>query len=198
MTDHNNSNAQDKRPSEEPAQDGHTNVPKDAHTPNLDEQWSEFESSHSEDLKAVAHSRSARHFERHAKREERQALLSVRDLDNGSFTDDMPASGAGPRDSTNSSWLDTDDVMDHNDEAFTPPNPQIEHVPKTTLALWVLVSIGIIGTIASFFVPAMAGTLALLSGVCILIGGAGLIILHRDHSDEPDESPHDFPHGARV
>ncbi len=70
-------------------------------------------------LHDVASSRQAKKFEKQAKKREKEALLSVDDLDIGSFTDDArPSRGgkkgkqSGPRDFTGSSWLDTDNVMD--------------------------------------------------------------------------------------
>lgn len=84
----------------------------------------------SADLHDVASSRQAKKFEKQAKKREKEALLSVDDLDIGSFTDDArPSRGgkkgkqSGPRDFTGSSWLDTDNVMDaYDDGGFAPPN----------------------------------------------------------------------------
>ena len=111
---------------------------------------------HADDLQAVEHSRSAKRFEKHAQRREKEALLSIQDLDQGTFTDDTPQ-GRGPRDFTGSSWLDTDSVMDRYGDDFTPPNPSIGHVKISKLVFWVLLIAGVAGIIASAFMPALAG-----------------------------------------
>ena len=83
MTDLNNSNADEERPNAE--SHGGGNVPSsDAN--DLDAAWAEFASSHADDLKAVEHSRNAKRFEKHAQRREKEALLSIQDLDQGTFT----------------------------------------------------------------------------------------------------------------
>lgn len=91
---------------------------------NLDDAWAAFEAEHQADLNDVASSRQAKKFEKQAKKREKEALLSVDDLDIGSFTDDArPDRGrkGGPRDFTGSGWLDTDNVMDaYDDGGFTP------------------------------------------------------------------------------
>lgn len=80
-----------------------------------------FLDEYSDDLGDVERSHTAKKFDRHAtrkeKREEKKAILSVNDLKQGSFVD-----SSGPRDFTQSSWLDTDDVMDRG-SVFTPPIP---------------------------------------------------------------------------
>ena len=105
MTDLNNSNDDEERPNDASHGGG---SPMD----DLDAAWAEFADSHADDLKAVERSRSAKRFEKHAQRREKEALLSIDDLDQGTFTNDAPANGRGPRDFTGSSWLDTDRVMD--------------------------------------------------------------------------------------
>ncbi|TPF94833.1 hypothetical protein [Bifidobacterium sp. UTBIF-78] len=62
---------------------------------NLDEAWAAFEAEHKADLHDVASSRQARKFEKQAKRREKEALLSVDDLDMGVFTDDAKPLGGG-------------------------------------------------------------------------------------------------------
>ena len=74
MTDLNNSNADEEHPNAE--SHGGGNVPSsDAN--DLDAAWTEFASSHADDLKAVEHSRNAKRFEKHAQRREKEALLSI-------------------------------------------------------------------------------------------------------------------------
>ena len=114
MTDLNNSNADEERPNAAP--NGGEGASSNAD--DLDAAWAEFASSHADDLQAVEHSRSAKRFEKHAQRREKEALLSIQDLDQGTFTDDTPQ-GRGPRDFTGSSWLDTDSVMDRYGDDFS-------------------------------------------------------------------------------
>ncbi|KAB7791193.1 cytochrome c-type biogenesis protein [Bifidobacterium leontopitheci] len=164
---------------------------------DADLDWATFAAEHAEDLQDVASSRNARRFERHAQRKEKEALLSVADLDARAFTDGSPAGDRdrGPRDHVGRSWLDTDDVMDRYGDDFVPPNPKIGPVNATTLVLWILLVGGIGGIIASVFVPALAMVLGSVFGFCALIGGAGLILRHKGHS-ETRSGP--FDDGARV
>lgn len=186
MTDLNNSNAGERPDST--AGDGVGD--------DLDSAWASFAQAHADDLKDVEHSRSARRFEKHAQRKEKEALLSVKDLDNGAFVDDMvPLHQRGPRDHTSSSWLDTDDVMDRYGDDFVPPNPQIGPIQASKLVFWVLLVAGILGVIASVFIPALAAVLGTVFGVCALIGAAGLIVQHKGHTQTRNGYTDD---GARV
>ena len=208
MTDLHNSNGDDKRPSDDATPSGDTPEPLDGDLDNLDDAWSAFESSHEDELNALAHSRSARHFEKHAERKDRESLLSVDDLATGTFTDD-PATHhsqarrpdgrpVGPRDITNSSWLDTDDVLDRSGDDFVPPHPTIGPVQASTLTFWLLLVVGVLGVILTVFLPSLAAILGTVFGVCVLIGGAGLIVQHRDHADHADHDDDSFPDGARI
>ena len=152
---------------------------------DLDAAWAEFADSHADDLKAVERSRSAKRFEKHAQRREKEALLSIDDLDQGTFTNDAPANGRGPRDFTGSSWLDTDRVMDRYGDDFVPPK----------LVFWILLVAGVIGIIASVFVPALASILGSIFGLCALVGAAGLIVQHKGHRETRTD---EFDDGARV
>ncbi len=71
MTDLNNSNADEEHP----------NAASNDGSADLDSAWAEFAQSHADDLKAVENSRSAKRFEKHAQRREKEALLSINDLD---------------------------------------------------------------------------------------------------------------------
>ena len=73
MTDLNNSNDDEERPNDASHGGG---SPMD----DLDAAWAEFADSHADDLKAVERSRSAKRFEKHAQRREKEALLSIDDL----------------------------------------------------------------------------------------------------------------------
>lgn len=64
---------------------------------DLDAAWAAFEAEHQADLHDVASSRQAKKFEKQAKKREKEALLSVDDLDIGSFTDDARPSVAAKR-----------------------------------------------------------------------------------------------------
>ena len=59
--------------------------------------WAAFEAEHRADLHDVASSRQAKKFEKQAKKREKEALLSVDDLDIGSFTDDLARAVAAKR-----------------------------------------------------------------------------------------------------
>ncbi|WP_289093422.1 hypothetical protein [uncultured Bifidobacterium sp.] len=181
MTENNNSNADGERPNPTPG-DG----------TDFDAAWAEFAADHADDLNDVERSRNAKRFEKHAQRKEKEALLSVDDLDPSAF-----AGGArrGPRDFTGSSWLDTDDVMDRYGEPFTPPNPDLGPVNKSKLVFWILLIVGVAGVIGSVFLPGLAAMLGTIFGACVLIGAAGLIVQHKGHS-ETRENP--FDDGARV
>lgn len=222
MTEHNNSNAEDERPT--PQHNGEQSVPKkDVDSEPLTSQqssiipsentshngaehvtqkpdnasseddWQAFEQAYAQDLAEVAQSRNAKRFEQHAQRKEKEALLSVNDLNGDSFA--PGSSQGGPRDFTSSSWLETDSIMDRYGDDFVPPNPTIGHVNRTKLVFWVLFIAGIAGIIATVFFPVIAGILGTIFGVCALVGGAGLLLQHRDskqvHTDYFDD-------GARV
>lgn len=188
MTDLNNSNADDERTNPTP-DDG-----------NLDDAWAAFAAAHADDLKDVESSRQAKRFEKHAQRKEKEALLSVNDLDAGTFTDDVRpmrdrVNQQGPRDFTGSSWLDTDDVMDRYGEDFVPPNPQIGPVKTSKLVFWVLLIVGIAGLIGSVFVPSLAAILGTVFGLCAILGAGGLIMQHKGHTETRAD---EFDDGARV
>ena len=188
MTDLNNTNDDEERPNDE-SRGGVS--PSD----DLDAAWAEFANSHADDLKAVERSRSAKRFEKHAQRQEKEALLSVNDLDQGTFVGDMPSAGHGPRDFTGSSWLDTDRVMDRYGEDFVPPNPKIGPVKPSKLVFWVLLVACVIGSIASVFMPGLASILGSIVGLCAWVGAAGLIVQHKGHSQTRAD---EFDDGARV
>ena len=164
MTENQNSNADGERPTPTPGNGQDSGTSSKSSTPgaagqatngadtpqshdanDLDAAWAAFEAEHQADLHDVASSRQAKKFEKQAKKREKEALLSVDDLDIGSFTDDArPSRGgkkgkqSGPRDFTGSSWLDTDNVMDaYDDGGFTPPNPDLGPVKASTVLLTV-------------------------------------------------------------
>lgn len=186
---------------------------------DLDEAWAAFEAEHKADLDDVASSRQARKFEKQAKRREKEALLSVDDLDAAAFTDGVrpfhermrgsqkrrDSSGAGPRDFTGSSWLDTDDVMDrYDDGGFTPPNPELGPVHASTVSLVTLLVIGLVGMLAMLLVPALYGIpvisalLNIVFGLCTILGLGGLIVKILNRKDRPGDKGGFYDDGARV
>ena len=78
MTEHNNSNADGERPNPTPNNG-------DPGSADFDAAWAQFAAEHAEDLNDVERSRNAKRFEKHAQRKEKEALLSVDDLDPAAF-----------------------------------------------------------------------------------------------------------------
>jgi len=107
----------------------------------------------------------------------------------------VPLHQRGPRDHGGRSWLDTDDVMDEYGDDFVPPNPKIGRVNASKLVFWILLVAGVAGIIASVFVPALATFLGSIFGLCALVGGAGLILQHKGHTETRTDM---FDDGARV
>ncbi|PJM79719.1 hypothetical protein [Bifidobacterium scaligerum] len=210
MTDLNNTNAADE-PATPTPDDGAS--PKDpgntssaqsssADLGNLDEAWAAFQAEHEADLNDVASSRQAKKFEKQAKRRDKEALLSINDLDMGAFTDDARP---GPRDFTGSSWLDTNAVMDrYDDGGFTAPNPEIGPVKQSTILLVALLIIGVIGTAVMVLIPSLYGIpvlsalLNIAFGICTVLGLGGLIVKALNRSNRPGDKGGYFDDGARV
>ncbi|MCI1831480.1 MAG: hypothetical protein LKI88_00430 [Bifidobacterium sp.] len=197
MTEPNNSNEHGERPPHPTPHGGD-----DAGSPvdgagngqeDLTTAWAAFEQDHAHDLRDIAHSHSAKRFENHARRKEKEALLSVSDLDEGSFTDDARPRPKGPRDFSSGSWLDVDDTMNRYGADFVPPHPRIGHVASTVVVLWAMFILGVLGIIVTVFVPSYATVMGTVCGVLLLIGASGLLLRHRD------KKPHDADDdGARV
>ena len=184
MTEHNNTNASGEHPTH-----GSGDGSKDGSSSGepLDEAWEAFAHDHARDLEDVERSRNAKRFERHARRAEKKALLSVDDLDQGTFTDDAIGAGRGPRDNTSSSWLDTDDVMDRYSDRFVPPT-SFTPTPHSTILFTAL------RIIASVLVPKFTGIIGTVCAICLLLGIAGLAASRRGHAHH--DNP--FDDGARV
>lgn len=155
-----------------------------------DAEWERFVGEHADDLGDVANSRSARRFERHARREEKKALLSVNDLTADSFV----RRPSGPRDFTRSSWLDVDDTMDSGNH-FAPPDPDLGDVRRSTALLGAMVALGVLGLVAAVLSPVLNGPIAGISGVVLLVGAAGLFMRLRGHSETRRDI---FDDGSRV
>ena len=185
MTDLNNTNDDAVRPNHTPDDE--------SSQAELDEAWAAFEAEHKDDLADVAASRSAKRFEKHAERRDKEAVVNARDLSPEAFS--STGANHGPRDFTGSSWLDADEVMDQYDDGFTEPNPTIGPIKRSKLLFWALLLIGIAGIIATAFLPAFAGILGTVFGACTLIGAAGLIMQHKGHNETREDY---FDDGARV
>ena len=195
MTENQNSNADGERPTPTPGNGQDSGTSSKSSTPgaagqatngadtpqshdanDLDAAWAAFEAEHQADLHDVASSRQAKKFEKQAKKREKEALLSVDDLDIGSFTDDArPSRGgkkgkqSGPRDFTGSSWLDTDNVMDaYDDGGFTPP------------------------------IPLLGALLNILFGLGVILGLGGLVAKILNRKDRPGDQGGYYDDGARV
>ena len=224
MTENQNSNADGEQPTPTPGngQDSDTSSPgaagpatNGADTPqshdmnDLDAAWAAFEAEHQADLHDVASSRQAKKFEKQAKKREKEALLSVDDLDIGSFTDDArggkKGKQSGPRDFTGSSWLDTDNVMDaYDDGGFTPPNPDLGPVKASTVLLTALLIIGLAGETVMIFVPGLnaipllGALLNILFGLGVILGLGGLVAKILNRKDRPGDQGGYYDDGARV
>lgn len=228
MTENQNSNADGKRPTPTPGNGQDYDTSSKSSTPgaagpatngadtpqshdanDLDAAWAAFEAEHQADLHDVASSRQARKFEKQAKKREKEALLSVNDLDIGSFTDDVrPGRGgrrSGPRDFTGSSWLDVDNVMDaHDDGGFTPPNPELGPVRTSTMLLVTLLVVGLVGEMVMVLVPGLNSIpllgplLNILFGLGVLLGLGGLVAGILNRKDRPGDRGGYYDDGARV
>lgn len=191
MTDHKDNNAAN---GDSRAQGGDG-----ADTPD-DAAWQDFVAAHSDDLGSVERSRTARKFEKEAKRKEKEALLSVDDLTPDAFASGASRSGArtgarsGPRDFTGSSWLDVDDVMDQGSD-FVPPNPSIGHVRASKLVLWAMVVVGVAALVGCVLIPTLSTLLGAVGGALTILGAAGLLVMHKGHTQTRAD---EFDDGARV
>ncbi|KAB8288529.1 hypothetical protein [Bifidobacterium avesanii] len=172
-----------------------SNASRDDSTPSPDDEaWRDFVAGHSDDLNAVERSRAAKKFEKQAKRREKEALLSVNDLDPSAFAGGGMPRAAGPRDFTGSSWLDADDVMDQGSD-FVPPNPEIGHVRTSKLVLWAMVVVGVAALAGCLMLPSLSSLLGAVGGALTIIGGTGLLMLHKGHTQTRAD---EFDDGARV
>ncbi|MBW3080540.1 hypothetical protein [Bifidobacterium saguinibicoloris] len=199
MTDLNNTNAGDERTNPS-SDDGSADKPD---LGNLDAAWAAFEAEHRDDLDAVASSRNAKRFEKHAERREKEHLLDIGDLTPDAFS--RTGASHGPRDFTGSSWLDTDQVMDaYDDGGFTPPNPTIGPVRRSTLVCWILFVVGLVGSAATMFIPGLASVpflgwlLDFLFGICTVVGLGGLISKLLGRKRQTGDRGGYFDDGARV
>lgn len=170
---------------------GQNNIDND-HRLNESDVWKQFEEAHSDDLDDISNSRSAKQFEKQAKRQEKKAILSIADIRPDSFANNtsMPR---GPRDFENS-WLDTEDVLDRFDD-FIPPNPPLGHFNPVKCTFWALLLIGIAGLVAALFLSQFAHIMGMIFGLCALIGAVGLLTTHRAYEGPGDD---DCDDGAQV
>lgn len=189
MTDHNNSNPfnDDSTPR---ANDGVGSG--DSANPD-DDAWQDFMAAHSDDLDDVERSRTARKFEKQAKRIEKQALLNAADLNADAFVDGIGA-GKGPRDFTGRSWLDADDTMDEGSD-FVPPNPAIGPVRTSKLVLIGMTIVGVLALVGCVLLPNWSSLLGAVGGALTILGAAGLLMMHKGHTETRTDI---FDDGARV
>ncbi|MFT8703926.1 hypothetical protein [Bifidobacterium aquikefiricola] len=198
MTEHKNTNPFDEQPTsgDDNAQNhdfqGDGESDKGAE-PSKSDDWAMFLSEHQDDMGSIEHSRNAKKFEKHVKREQKKSALNVRDLKADSFAG-VHGAGHGPRDFTGSSWLDTDDVMDAGND-FIPPDPAIGPVRRTTILYVILIVLGMLALGAAIIIAQLASLLGTIGGVLTILGAAGLFYQHRGHT-ETRRDP--FDDGSRV
>ena len=203
MTENQNSNADGERPTPTPGNGQDSDTSSKSSTPgaagpatngadtpqshdmnDLDAAWAAFEAEHQADLHDVASSRQAKKFEKQAKKREKEALLSVDDLDIGSFTDDV---------------MDT-----YDDGGFTPPNPDLGPVKASTVLLTALLIIGLAGETVMIFVPGLnaipllGALLNILFGLGVILGLGGLVAKILNRKDRPGDQGGYYDDGARV
>lgn len=173
-----------------------------AHNEESDE-WKEFLSEHSE-LSKVEHSSSARRFEKAARRRSHRndsphnsqgtyrSLFSqrahaqadtqtgFREPDGSIDNADINPSDSGPRD-FDSSFLDTDHVLEHEDGPYVPPDADDPDTQKRSTAVFAaFIVIGVILLIVCAFVPFLARVFGTVGVVGIVIGGVGLFLQNKD------------------
>lgn len=158
--------------------DNTKNNTKNNNNSNFDDAWSNFIADHSDDFNDIANSRNAKSFEEHARRKDKKKIQ-------------------GPRDNTSSSWLDVDKTMDEYGDDFVPPNPNFNNISWETAILWIVFVVGIAGIIVSAFLPDFASIIGVLSGIFLLLGGAGLLMCRKKSSNYEDDY-NDYDDGARV
>jgi hypothetical protein len=175
MTSHKDTKDADDEPTA-----GHESRPSDSSDVN---DWERFTKEHADDLEGIANSSNARKFEKHARRQEKKALMSIDDLSPDFFVAGRrkrdAIDGHGPRDFERSTWLDADDVMDGIDD-FTPPNPSLGPINTVHVVFWTMLVAGVALIIAAAFLPRFAGVLGLLGGLSAVIGAAGLVLRHHN------------------
>ena len=135
-----------------------------------DGEWEDFLNSHADELNPLESSRTAKEFEKKARKSEKKAALKAEDLKHDSFV-----GGAGPRDFQGRSWLDTDEVMDQSSN-FIPPNPDLSDLGRRRVAFIIMTVLGLVCFFLTIFMPRWSGLTGLLAGLLLLIGIAGLII----------------------
>lgn len=159
-----------------------------------DREWERFMSDHGDELNELERSRSARKFDKAAKKAEKAAQFDVRDLKSSAFADTRIRTAPGPRDFQGRSWLDTDDVMDE-DSTFTPPNPSLGPIRKSTVLFVAMLVVGVACLVAAIFTPPFSGLLGTAGGLLTLLGATGMFIRHRGHAETRIDP---FDDGARV
>lgn len=143
----------------------------------VDEEWADFLNSHADQLGSLESSRTAKEFEKKARKSEKKAALKAEDLKRDSFV-----GGSGPRDFQGRSWLDTDEVMDQSSN-FVPPNPDLSDLSRRRASFMIMTVLGLVCFFLTIFIPRWSGLTGLLAGLLLLIGIAGLIIDRKNFRD---------------
>lgn len=160
-------------------------------------EWNDFMLEHADEFDSIAHSSSARRFERAAQKHDRRAAAAVKRIQEERQREQSRLTAPGPRDYT-TSWLDADQTLDSS-APFEEPNPDLGSAHKSTILFISLCTIGVLGLVAVFFVPSLAAVLSMIFGACLLIGGFGLLTrLPKRHSAPRNDADDPFGNGARV
>ncbi|KJY64330.1 hypothetical protein [Bifidobacterium polysaccharolyticum] len=141
------------------------------------DEWMDFLNSHADELGSLESSKTAKEFEKKARKSEKKAALRAEDLKRDSFV-----GGSGPRDFQGRSWLDTDEVMDQSSN-FAPPNPDLSDLGKRRMAFIIMTVLGLVCFFLTILIPRWSGLTGLLAGLLLLIGIAGLIIDRKNFRD---------------
>lgn len=156
--------------------------------PNNDSDWEDFLTSHTEDLGSIEGSHTARKFEREAKKTEAKKLIDASQLTPDSFAS---GAGQGPRDYA-TSWLDADDALG---TSYNPGPVDLGSLKRSTVTFAIFAVVGVLGLILSLFIPRLAGVVATVAGVILIIGATGLLLQLRGHNETKTDP---FDDGARV
>jgi hypothetical protein len=82
-----------------------------------------------------------------------------------------------------------------SDFAPGPENSNVGSMKRSTVVFAIIAILGVLGLVLVLFAPQIAGLLGTIAGLLTLVGGAGLFMQLRGHS-ETRSSP--FDDGARV
>ncbi|WP_418968662.1 hypothetical protein [Alloscardovia omnicolens] len=160
----------------------------DNHNNPTDDTWEDFINAHSDDLKSLEKSRTAKKFEKKASKIDEQVkkrpILRIENFNDDIFTDHHSV----PR-GYSTSWLDADD--DH----FHAPTPQWSSVALSSI----LAALFIIAGFASIFLavafPIISRIGGIIGGICLILGCGIFITMHKSRTNSSSNRHND---GARV